>query len=501
MRQLSFLLVSLAILAACRNDSGGNPPPPGPIPGGDDVEIYKIQGDLEVGSVINVRGVVVTAIDNFGARKGNIWVQEPAGGELSGVMVYGASLDTVATLSVGDIVDVENAVKDEFALEADTSGRTTTELVPPEGGELLVKRVGSGDALTPAVIDAIEVAALDEAARDAAWEKWEGVYVTVENIAAQSALRSISSDDPTFVEFKGTGGLRVDSSLTALPESVEIGACYGSVTGILDYFFNYKLLPTSAEDLVAGDSCLLPETDAQCDDGIDNDANGFTDCADFSCGNSGLCATTIGAVQSGDVSGSVQFVDVVVTAVETTQAGVRKGIWIQDQGAAALNNGVYVFSYAGGAALPESVVVGSVIDVVGLTKEYVAADGTDPLTEITTATITPKGTTVAPAVLTAGVSIDSLTNPSSSEQFEGVLVSLANVPVLDNALSFGQWSVGTAALSLLLDDVASGASIVRPVVGACLASVTGVVHYNAFDKKILLLPRSPADIVAGGTCN
>lgn len=502
MRRLNFLLIALSLVAtACRNDDDGTTPPPDPTPNGDDVAITKVQGDLEVGEIVNIRGVVVTAIDNFGARKGNIWVQEPTGGPLSGVMVYGVSLDTVAGLAVGDIVDVENAMKDEFALAADTSGRTTTEMVPPDGGEIIVKKVGQGDLPAPAQIDAIEVAALDAATRDAEWEKWEGVYVTVNNLGVQSGLRSISDDDPTFVEFKATGGLRVDSSLAALPESVTIGACYGSVTGILDYFFNYKLLPTTSDNLVEGNSCLQPETGEQCNDGIDNDGNGFADCGDFSCGDSGLCATTVSAIQAGDATGSVQLVDVVVTAVETTTAGVRKGIWVQDQGTAAINNGVYIFSYAGGAALSSTVVIGSVIDVVGLTKEYVSADGTDPLTEITSAAITEKGTTAEPAVLTAGVSIASLTDPATSEGYEGVLVRLTNLPVLANDLPYGLWTLGTATSSLTLDDVASGASITRPAVGTCLASITGIVHYNAFDKTILLLPRSPADVVAGGTCN
>lgn len=502
MRRLYLLLIALTLVAACRDGGDDSTPPPTPNPNDDDIAINDIQGDaVEVGAVVDVRGVVVTAIDNFGARKGNIWVQEPSGGAFSGVMVYGVSLDTVAGLAVGDLVDVENAVKDEFALEADTTGRTTTELVPPEGGEIVVTKVGRGDVPAPAEIDAIDMAGLDEASRDAEWEKWEGVYVKVLNLGVQSNLRSISEDDPTFVEFRATGGIRVDSSLAALPESVAIGACYGEITGILDYFFNYKLLPTSSEKLVSGDSCLVPESGDQCNDGLDNDGNGFADCADFSCGGSGFCATTVTAIQSGAVSGSVQLEGVVVTAIETTLAGVRKGIWVQDPGGAALNNGVYVFSYANGGTLPDTVSIGSVVNLVGLTKEYTASGGTDPLTEITSATLTEVGSTSEPTVLSDGVSIDALTNPLTSEAFEGVLVRLANVPVLAGDLQYGQWTIGTEALKLTLDDIASGVAITRPVSGTCLASVTGVVHYNAFDKFVVLLPRTPADVVAGGTCN
>ena len=47
--------------------------------------------------------MVVTAIDTYGAKTGDIWVEEPEGGKCSGVHVYDAPLSDVATLAVGDI--------------------------------------------------------------------------------------------------------------------------------------------------------------------------------------------------------------------------------------------------------------------------------------------------------------------------------------------------------------------------------------------------------------
>src|SRR5687768_8482598 len=61
--------------------------------GGDDgITIYDIQtpggSHSAVGTPVELEGVIVTAVDRFGARTGAIYVQEPAGGEYSGVMIF-----------------------------------------------------------------------------------------------------------------------------------------------------------------------------------------------------------------------------------------------------------------------------------------------------------------------------------------------------------------------------------------------------------------------------
>ena len=73
---------------------------------------------------VTLKGVVVTAIDNYGGKTGDFWVEEPDGGAFSGVHVFGAPLDQVAALAVGDVVDITGAQKDEFALiDGDTLGQ------------------------------------------------------------------------------------------------------------------------------------------------------------------------------------------------------------------------------------------------------------------------------------------------------------------------------------------------------------------------------------------
>src|SRR5689334_11140533 len=102
MKRLTLLCVALA-LVACRGGGSGDDGDDSGVDSvnADDATIYDIQGSLPVGTQVNIRGVVVTAIDNYGAKKGNIWVQEPDGGPYSGVLIFGAQLDQVAALEIG----------------------------------------------------------------------------------------------------------------------------------------------------------------------------------------------------------------------------------------------------------------------------------------------------------------------------------------------------------------------------------------------------------------
>jgi hypothetical protein len=232
MKKLAYLVSVSALLFACRSDEGGV------TPGGADAppavgstKVSDVQGTgVALDAAVTLKGVVVTAIDKFGTRTGNVFVADPAGGPFSGVLVVGASAVQVDALAVGDIVTVDGAKKTEFALTADMSGRTTTELVAATGGMLTITKTGAGTVPAPAVVDAQAIAALDEAGRTAEWEKWEGVLIKVVNVAAQTAPRAIggSMPDPTFQDFGITGGIKVDSSQAAFPD-VLAGDCLASV--------------------------------------------------------------------------------------------------------------------------------------------------------------------------------------------------------------------------------------------------------------------------------
>ncbi|MCA9678155.1 MAG: hypothetical protein H6709_21545 [Kofleriaceae bacterium] len=502
--------LAVAVLPACRgsgDDVVGDDTQPDGGTNPDDVSIYDIQGTLPVdGAAINVRGVVVTAIDNYGGRKGNFWVEEPAGGPYSGVLVYGADLGAVADLQVGDLVDLESVVKDEFALVDDTTGRTTTELVPPDGGAIVVTVVGTGTVPAPAVVDSLAIGQmLDQADRDAEWEKWEGVLLQVNNVSITSGLRSISSTDTTFVEFQVTGPVRVDSSLTALIDPVTVDDCLASVTGIGDYFFNYKILPrTTAEIATGGSGCPAQESDATaCDNGIDDDADGFADCADFSCQVLPACQTdtTVSDVQMGTVSGAVTLSGVVITAISKD----GKHLWVADDPAAAAYNGVYVYRGSGAAVLTGEFVIGATVDVHGTVSEYDPNNTGNPLTEILAYSdqggavtfVSAPGTAPTPITNQTAATLADFTN---GEPYEGVLVQLANMKVTVVTTSGQRRTLSDGTNTIVMDDDAYDYQTAYPV-DTCFATITGVMTTNTFDNERRILPR-PGDIVdTGGTCN
>jgi len=140
MRSTSLLVSGLAgtlalVLSSgvgCRGSDNGSTPDTNN--GGGD-KIQDVQNDaMAPGTAVNLKGVVVTAVDTFGAKTGDFWVEEPEGGLNSGILIFNkANAIDVSALVPGDIVNVTGGVKEEFALSSDTSGNTDTEIGPPTG--------------------------------------------------------------------------------------------------------------------------------------------------------------------------------------------------------------------------------------------------------------------------------------------------------------------------------------------------------------------------------
>lgn len=506
-KSMSFLALAGActLAAGCRDDNGGGDDDDRPdMMVSDDASIYDLQqGVVAEGTIVNVRGVVVTAIDNFGGRKGNLWVQEPDGGAYSGILVFGVDLGQVADLAVGDLVDIEGAELAEFALTADTSGRTTTELVPPQGGAVTAVKVGDGTVPEPAVVDALAIGMMGtQEARDAEWEKWEGVLIRLESVARLTGLRSIDEDDPTFVEFQVTGPMRIDSSLAEIPEASigEQDNCFASITGIGDYFFNYKLLPRATDDLVSGGTdCPAQEATAEtCDDGADNDADGFADCADFSCQTLPECQTdtTVADIQMGTVEDGtvVSLADVYVTAID--DSATNKGFWVADALQGAAHNGVYVYT---DDALPAGIAIGSRVDLTGTVAEFdfpfdnpvgdtLTQVEVDPAAGVTD--IQAPGTLPSPLT---GVDTSVLADITSGEPYEGVLVQIGPAKV-EMTESGDRVTVNTASGMIVVDDDAYNYAASTYPADTCFTSITGVMNLNVFDDQRRLAPTRVEDL-------
>src|SRR5664279_1872535 len=206
MRLTSLIAVlSLSILACGRSDDTTTPDGQG-SGSGNTVKIQDVQSDtMAPGTAVALANVVVTAIDEFGAKTSDIWVEEMGGGKRSGVHVFKTANADVMTLAIGDVINLKGAIKSEFALtgsNADKSGRTVTELEPASGGAIVITKTGQTATITPDKVDALAIGQMYDSTMSAtgggpafsnAWEDWEGVLVELDNISAQGVAKPFGS--------------------------------------------------------------------------------------------------------------------------------------------------------------------------------------------------------------------------------------------------------------------------------------------------------------------
>jgi predicted extracellular nuclease len=501
----SFVLSVLLVcgLFACRGgDDDGETPDArrdGTDLGGMTIQEIQTPPGPGIGSPVELHGVVVTAVDRYGGRQGNFYVQEPTGGPYSGVLVFTANTSAVDNLEPGDVVSLTNAVVDEFAY-MDPSGRTVTELGDPTGGMMTITETGTAEIPAPQTVDPRMLASSDDEA-----EKWEGVLIRLENVAVTQSPQGVSSTDDTLKEMSVSGPFRVGSSLAELADSIALNDCYASITGIGDYFYNYKVLHRSAADLVTGSGCPAQEEGATaCGNGTDDDADGFSDCADFSCQAtvpSCTMAAEITAIQTGTVpvNTRVRLENVIVTAINDSDDD--KVIWVQD-GAGAPNNGIAVFF--GTTAIPAGLLLGDDVTLEGSVREFYMRTEVDIARDGSNNAVITKNATGTP-VTPLDVTLATLATPSSAEPYEGVLVKVTNVSVVsanpDTPSDYNEWTVGTPSLPLRIGNDMLGTRPVGVVDGACYSTIAGVFDYNFSNYKIE--PRSvttPADVVLGAGC-
>lgn len=508
--RISSVIASLGCLfLGCRSSNNSNPVDGagnGDGGGSGFVKIQAIQSDaMPAGTPVAVQGVVVTAIDSFGGKTGNIWIEEPEGGPLSGVLVYNAPITDVASLNVGDLVTITDGQKADFALtgsNADTTGRTDTEIEAVSGGKLSVTKTGTGTVPAPATVDALSIGMISDADAQgsnfsAAWKMWDGVLVTVTNVSALSAPKSFGSTTPTPADnydFGITGVAKVEGSLTDITQlGIARASCLGSVTGVVDYFYDYLILPRSPADISVASSasgCPMPET--ACSDGVDNDGDGFSDCADDNCiVTAGMCraTTTINAIDTattlptgGLELGSTESVCVIAVFANNTN------FWVAKTGAAAAGEGLYV--YSGGQTLPAGIAANSRVDLIGTVANYksklleldllqatssVGACAVTPITGQTAATLTGSG---------AG-------------PYVGSLVTLVNVQVTSAANS-ANYNIAQLSQAGTTFEAEADVHVLTSAVNTCFSSITGIWTYDIYNGVYALEPTAEGTL--GGTC-
>ncbi|MGE3547495.1 MAG: hypothetical protein AB7L28_26455, partial [Kofleriaceae bacterium] len=334
---------------------------------------------------------------------------------------------------------------------------------------------------------------LMQAERDAEWEKWEGVLITVNNVTQLNSVEQVGGQmpDSTLKKFDVTGSLVVESALSAFPTmGLKREGCLASTTGVLDYIFDYMVFPRSTDEIVMGGTACPPPEASQsvCADEIDNDGNGYNDCNDNGCivaDEACRANTTIAELQASTPMGGIKLGGVVVTAVSKN----KKNMWVQTDMAAAANNGVYI--YGPGIDL-DGFAVGSRVDIIGTVEEFNDSDGTETLTEVKALAVTAAdgSGTVTPVT---GQTVMTLSDPVTGEPYEGVLVTLNNVEVMviGTTGSGGTFGVGSLKQGNKMfktdDDIFL---IPMGELSKCYESITGIWTYMPYDNQYGFLPLS-----------
>jgi hypothetical protein len=229
---------------------------------------YRDPAHPRVGDGVKVRGVVVTAVDDFdedaGGHVGSIWVSEvdPSAtavcGPWCGITVYAPTIVPEGdTLRLGDIVSMTGTYG-EFLYEDDGTPPDPADPFPwhfehlSEVNEGTVSRTGEWLPVAPyeASAQEVQMEPVSLQAREAA-ESLEGVLVTVRNLTA-------SKDYDTHGQFETAEGVMIEDDLFHYPcpgySGDVTGTHFDSVTGVVTWFgmknafADYKILPRGPED-------------------------------------------------------------------------------------------------------------------------------------------------------------------------------------------------------------------------------------------------------------
>lgn len=417
------------------DDSGtANDTDPGTTTSADPVTIYDIQmGMVPEGTLVSLDNVIVTS--PVQVQDGAVTVQDPGGGQYSGIYLYlYAEVVMGVPLQPGDVVSIRGEYTEFF-------DQSQIEITSLEGIEV----TGSDTVPDPVLVNAADIAV---GGADA--EAYEGVLVRTEGITASDATNQ-------FGDFHVDGDLVISNFflfeqggvLDVLP-----GTAIAFAQGPLLYSFEeYKLAPRTEADY---DATLVA-------------------CAEAA------APATIYEVQQGMVAENdlVLIEDVVVT---TPWDFGGDTFWVQDPTGGAYS-GISVYMPNAGAFVPspgdQVTLCGSYAEFFDQSQIQVAAEG-----DVSAA---GNGPVPAPEVLTP----DVIGGGGMAEMWEGVLVEVQNVTVSTEANMFGEWEVDSA---LLLSDIFFAmADWPSPLVDDTFSSITGVLAYTFDNYK--LAPRTPADIV------
>lgn len=208
--------------------------------------IYEIQQDAFAdGTHVSIAGVVVTAVDDIPSGYG-FWVQEPAGGPHSALYVFVGILAPSGAI-IGDIVDVEGMYDDYYGL-------AEINLSPAYGGFGSFAVVGTGPVPEPQLLRAWQT----KTGNPLEAEQWESMLIKLENLTALALDPGYGEWFAEEFGFAVNDTTRCDDGAgVAGPPA---GTQMTSIAGILNYSYSdFKLTPRGEYDIVYVGAAPAPD--------------------------------------------------------------------------------------------------------------------------------------------------------------------------------------------------------------------------------------------------
>ena len=427
-------------------DPTGDPTSETDTGGGADVTIYDVQGNkFAPDTVVTIKGVIVTSPTKIKDGKGTLFVEEPAGGEFSGIALYlydevAAALDAPP----GSVVDLTGKYTEFF---------DNSQIVIMAPGDIEV--VGTAEVPAPAVVPASDIATAGPKA-----ENYEGVLVEIDDAV-------VTTPNVDIGQFEVEGGARVSDyflfDLGQSPKPMQ-GDTYAAIVGPLLYSFDqFQIAPRSLADLGDGGDTTTGDTD------------GTTGDTTTGGGPDTIYDLQMGKFKLGD---TVTLEGVVVTSGLTFK---KDGFFVEDPMGGEYS-GVFVY-------IDKNVVTVAPGDVLTITGTYDEFFDYTELNVAAAADIVKTGTAPVPdpAVVT---SAEVGTGGAKAENYEGVLVQVKNAKVTAAVDMNGEFIVDG---KLRVDDLFfAKVDWVAPKVNDAYTSITGPLAYGFNEFKIS--PRTAADL-------
>lgn len=251
------LVLGLSVsIAACGTPKGDPPSVKEPNPLGDGLRIREVQApgmappaSANAGSTLSVTSAVVTAIDTFdetsdGKSRGTIYFQDADQAlPLGGVSAFSPSFQPAnLRLFPGDVVDIHGQY-----VELHTLGTTVNfgaAFLPQFDKPNVAFRTETTRLPDPVAIDPLDLFDFGKGRR------WIGMLVKVTNLQVLAATASKGRVTYPMISAIQNGPAISNELYDLKAGDLADGQTLQSVTGIVTFFFNLKIAPRSAADIV-----------------------------------------------------------------------------------------------------------------------------------------------------------------------------------------------------------------------------------------------------------